>query len=798
MIMGKLSTSKKAISFVTVYFLLHALFLFLLRNNKQDLAFASDSFQTIASMISGSWLLKKYTEEKSRDRKFWLFLSMTIFCYALGMLCWDYYELYLQVPAPFPGLADLFWALMFPLILIAYMYLMYMNRKIIRFGQMIYNTLIVVVVVITVSWELILKPILGSTFTQGTSDQAISILYSVGNIAILFVMLSLFHTVSMKFSTNVFLFTFTGTTSFLLADTLFLNLTSKGLYSSGNPVDLLWTMGILSVGVSAFFADGEILIVKEQADLVKISKKNWPKYFLSFRLWLPYVGVIFLLFMMVIQKNSANGTHIGSMISILLIVFRQMYTLVENDALLEQSTDLNKELEWKVEQRTMQINRKNQQLKDSIEKVEFMALHDPLTELPNRRYFEQKLRDALSHAKKREEQVAVFFFDLDRFKLINDTLGHTVGDSLLLQVAKRLQACVGNSGFISRHGGDEFLAFFSNMDERKAAVTAEKILESIRTVFFVGEHELFITTSIGIGLFPGHGSEADILTKCADAALFAAKNAFRNQFHFYDSSMNMGTVAELKLEKELHLALEKEEFILLYQPLIDVKTDSLKGAEALIRWNHPIKGLVSPEKFIPVSEENGFIIPLGLWVLKTACKQWKEWEERGLPPITLAVNISIKQFFHPNFLNQVRQVLEESGVNPIYLELEITENIFVSSNAQEILQGLKQLGIKISIDDFGTGYSSLQYLKRLPINQLKIDQSFIREIPSDANDVAIVQTIIAMAHHMNLEVVAEGVETAEQLNFLKKYQCHTVQGYFYSKPVAPEELEKMSFDAVMP
>lgn len=493
--------------------------------------------------------------------------------------------------------------------------------------------------------------------------------------------------------------------------------------------------------------------------------------------------------LMMMKGDGKNSLRYGSLLAILLIVFRQIYTLVQNDALLEQAVLLNKELEFKVQQRTKQLFRKNQQLKESMGKVEYMAFHDSLTELPNRRYFEKHLKKALRSAMEKNEKVAVLFLDLDRFKIINDTLGHSTGDLVLQQVGGRLETCVGEGGMVSRHGGDEFLVMLPGADRKKAAETAENILDSLRKVLMAGGHELFITSSIGISLYPEDGTEPELLTKRADAALYASKNAFRNQYHFYDSSMNVGTLADLDLEKELRLALEKEEFILCYQPLVQIETGRLKGVEALIRWNHPVKGTISPGVFIPLAEESGFIIPLGLWVLETACRQWKQWVEKGLPPITIAVNISIKQFFHPNFIMQICDVLKKSGMDPGYLELEITENTFVSCRMAAIFEELKQIGIKISIDDFGTGYSSLQYLKRLPITKLKIDQSFIRDIPNGVNDVAIVQTIIAMAHHMNLEVVAEGVEETRQLDFLQKYHCHTAQGYLFSKPLSAEDLE---------
>lgn len=766
------------------------MYLYVFRNDEWMLILGGDILQTLAPIISVFWLFKRYLGEKGNDRKFWLFLSIAMLCYTVSMILWDYYEIALKVEPLFPSISDFSWNIMNLFLFLALIYPLVKNYKSLQLVQVIYDTLIVIVVATSVSWEFILSPILQASADQRLLYKIAGASYPIGDLIILFGLLCIFNSKAIKLSSEVSLFIFLGMCSTLIADTRYLYLLSKGLYSTGHLIDVLWSIGAFMIGISSFYSKDRTVTINNRERIETISRGNWKKYFFPSRLWIPYIGVITLLLIMFYQQKTITSITIGSMISILLIIFRQIFTLTENQNLLKESMKLNTELEQKVQQRTVQMFEKNQLLEESLKKIEYLAYHDPLTDLPNRRYYENYLGSALLHAKENDKELAVLFLDLDRFKLINDTLGHSIGDLLLQKVAKRLLVCINDSGIICRQGGDEFLILLTQTNRTKATTVAEKILESLRKEFQVNGHELFVTSSIGICMYPDHGKEPDVLTKRADVAMYAAKKERRNQYMFFDLSMDKETHAVLDIEKDLRYALDREEFRLVYQPLIQIQTGKIVGVEALIRWHHPVRGWISPQEFIPVAEETDFIIPMGLWVLETACKQWMVWRDKGFPLITIAVNISINQFLHPNFLNDVRQVIKKTGIQPEYLELEITENIpFVNGRATEFLEELRHMGIKISIDDFGTGYSSLQYLKKLPINKLKIDQLFIRELPNDPNDVAIVQTIITMAHHMKLEVVAEGVETKEQLEFLQKHLCHIVQGYLFSKPLTVEEFE---------
>lgn len=417
------------------------------------------------------------------------------------------------------------------------------------------------------------------------------------------------------------------------------------------------------------------------------------------------------------------------------------------------------------------------------DQIEFMAFHDPLTSLPNRRLFKNRLNQALELAKKEKFTVGIFFLDLDQFKLINDTLGHNTGDLLLIEVTKRLKNCIREQDTLSRQGGDEFTILLPKVTQLDAQNIAEKIIFSLRRPFKVDQNELFITPSIGISFYPFHSKQADELLLKADIAMYKAKELGKNNYHFYNPMLEKESRDKLMIQNELYKALELEQFILYYQPKIDIDTNQLVGVEALIRWQHP-NGMIPPMQFISILEETGLIIPIGEWILREACQQNKRWQDEGYPPISISVNLSTRQFYQQHLISMVSEILQETGLSAEYLEVEITESMTMDVDlASSILHELKALGVKISIDDFGTGYSSLYYLKKFPIDGLKIDQSFIRDILTDQNDSSIVTTIIDMAHHLGLKVIAEGVETAEQLHFLKENQCDEAQGYLFSPPV---------------
>jgi diguanylate cyclase (GGDEF)-like protein len=433
-------------------------------------------------------------------------------------------------------------------------------------------------------------------------------------------------------------------------------------------------------------------------------------------------------------------------------------------------------------------------LKKSDEQIRYLEYYDSLTGLPNRVLFKDRLELAISHAKRNQEMFAVMFIDLDRFKNINDTLGHTVGDLLIKAVASRLKQVIQKDDTISRMGGDEFTLIFVDVkDEKYLVKIAEKIMKVFSEPLIINDHELFITASVGISVYPNDGEDAEILIKNADMAMYRAKEHGKNNYQFFTNGMNEKALKKLEIEKNLRKALEKNEFLLHYQPQIDFVKNRIVACEALIRWNNGTNGLVPPGDFIPLAEETGLIIPIGEWVLKTACLQLKKWHNEGHNELRMAVNISAQQFEQKDLAEIVEKILLETQVDPRYLELELTESAIMKSieRAAEIMQRLKSKGIRISIDDFGTGFSSLGYLQKFSADILKIDRSFIKNIPDCANDEAIVTAIINMAHLLGLSVIAEGVEREEQLNFLKSRSCDAIQGYLISKPVPHSEFKQL-------
>jgi diguanylate cyclase (GGDEF)-like protein len=441
-------------------------------------------------------------------------------------------------------------------------------------------------------------------------------------------------------------------------------------------------------------------------------------------------------------------------------------------------------------------------VKQRTAELEHLVYHDPLTQLPNRVLFEDRLNQALAAAERNAQPLAVLLLSVDRFKKVNDSLGHATGDRLLCALAGRIANCFPASETVARFEGDEFAVLLPHVrgTEEIARATAQ-IQRCLALPFTLGGHELFITLSIGVSLFPHDGDNVETLLKNSGAALYRAKEAGGNNCQFYTSDMNAKALKRLRLESSLRRALEREEFIVYYQP--KVETDSLKivGMEALVRWQHPELGLVSPSEFIPVAEDTGLIEPLGEWVLRTACAQNKTWQDAGLPPLRVAVNISGRQFQRHDLLATIRRTLDETRLPAHQLELELTESSIMKNHEQAIrtLGELKAMGVRISIDDFGTGYSSMQYLKRLPIDVLKIDRSFVQDATTDPDSAALIMGIIALAHNLRLKVVAEGVETEEQRRFLHLLRCDKMQGYLFSKPLPPEAFAELILkEAVRP
>jgi len=422
------------------------------------------------------------------------------------------------------------------------------------------------------------------------------------------------------------------------------------------------------------------------------------------------------------------------------------------------------------------------------------AEHDFLTGLPNRMLLIDRIDQAIAIARRHSKQVAVLFLDLDGFKYINDSLGHPLGDKLLRSISRRLVGCVRGSDTVSRQGGDEFVVLLSEIHEiDDAAISAKRILQAVANSHFLDEHEIHVTTSIGVSIYPSDGMDAETLIKNADTAMYQAKENGRQTYKFFTQAMNAKAVERQSIEESLRRALERHEFVLHYQPKINLKTGAITGSEALIRWTHPTLGSVPPAQFIPVAEACGLILPIGAWVLREACSQAKAWADAGLPVATVAVNVSAMEFRFENFLENVFSTLHETGLAPHYLELELTESVLMKcvDATAPILQALRAKGVRIAIDDFGTGYSSLSYLQKFQVDTLKIDQSFIRQISTSGDDMAIVTAVIAMARSLKIRVVAEGVEEFEELEFLKSHDCDEAQGYLIGRPMLPQQFARL-------
>ena len=430
--------------------------------------------------------------------------------------------------------------------------------------------------------------------------------------------------------------------------------------------------------------------------------------------------------------------------------------------------------------------------KEAQARIEFLAHHDPLTGLPNRLLLRDRVAQALAHAVRMQGRVALMYLDLDRFKTINDSLGHPVGDALLREVVERLKSCVRDSDTICRQGGDEFIILLNDVrDSEAVSRIAEKIHLRMTEPVILVKHVLTTSFSIGIALGPEDGNDFDTLLQKADTAMYHAKEAGRNGHRFFTEQMNRQVVEHLTLENKLRRALENHEFVLHYQPQLDLAENKIIGVEALIRWNSAEDGLISPARFIPVAEASGLIAPIGAWVLREACRQARVWQDAGLAPFTVAVNLSAMQFKRPDLINTVINALVLADLDSQWLELELTESILIQDAEATVdaVRRLKALGIKLSVDDFGTGYSSLAYLKRFAVDKLKIDQSFVRDLGRDPEDSAIVRAIIQMAHSMKLKTIAEGVETPELVEVLRLFHCDEIQGYYLARPMPADELE---------
>jgi diguanylate cyclase len=448
---------------------------------------------------------------------------------------------------------------------------------------------------------------------------------------------------------------------------------------------------------------------------------------------------------------------------------------------------------------SIEAHKMAEQVKVAKDQLAYLAHHDVLTDLPNRILLLDRLNSAIELAGRKGWQLALMFLDLDRFKHINDSLGHVIGDKLLQSVAQRLLGCARHSDTISRQGGDEFVVLLPVIEHTEdAAQCAQKLITALIQPHHINGHDIHVNVSIGISIYPDDGQDAETLMKNADTAMFCAKENKRNKFRFFEPDMNARAVQRHSIEASMHFALERQEFVLYYQPKIDLISGLIVGVEALIRWQHPERGLMLPKQFIAIAEDCGLILPIGRWVLREACLQAQAWHQAGLPTITVSVNTSALEFHDIDFIKNLRVILEETGLEPSCLELELTENVLMQDAefADPVLNSLSELGIKLAIDDFGIGYSSLSYLKQFPINTLKIDQSFVHKMIGNPNDASIVSAVINLGKSLKLRVIAEGVETSEQQAFLVAQHCDEAQGYYLGRPMEAESFATLLQSAI--
>ncbi|MCO4844783.1 MAG: EAL domain-containing protein [Sulfurovum sp.] len=550
------------------------------------------------------------------------------------------------------------------------------------------------------------------------------------------------------------------------------------------PFFLMWSLGGFASGsfvmLWAFFAPIAALIYED-------SKKS---------LYWFYAFIVLVVFSTVIDQAliESRTTFLSQTAIELFFLLNSSAALAGVFLLIKYFiNEKDKNAHECLEEEHRELALRSEELNKANIKLKALAHYDSLTGLPNRALFNDRLSQAIEKAKRHKNELALLFVDLDRFKPINDSLGHALGDKVLQAVASRLHNSIRKEDSLARLGGDEFIILMDDLNKgENASLLAQKIIDCLAVPIYIDEHTLYVTASIGISLYPHDDIDMNKLIMYADTAMYKAKKGGKNNFQFYSTEMTALAVDHVVMQANLHTALEKEEFVVYYQPQINAETLQHIGMEALVRWEHPSMGLITPSKFLSIAEETGFIVALDQWVMKMAMKQMVQWYKEGFNPGVLALNLSIKQLHQKDFISVFKGMLIETGCRAEWLELEVAEGQIMNhpEDAISVLNKLGDMGIELAIDDFGTGYSSLSYLKRLPIDKLKIDKTFIDGLPDDEEDVGIAKAIIALAKSLKLGVIAEGVETEEQRDFLLEHGCENIQGYFYGKPMLPHELEK--------
>ncbi|ANU14405.1 diguanylate cyclase/phosphodiesterase (GGDEF & EAL domains) with PAS/PAC sensor(s) [Planococcus halocryophilus Or1] len=747
----------------------------------------------LAPITAFAILFYVYRKTFDRNRIFWLLLSLGSLSYIIAESISVVSYNMLNITLGYPGVPDFFYFLQIGCYLAAFVYQLKQQQEISYQIKFLFDITIIITVSTALSWHFLIQHLLPGN-TASPLLIAVSLGYPIGDLLLLFGVVSLYIGFSHPLPYRVATLIITGLIFQVFADTAHLYSTFANTYSSGNLYNPLWAFSLLLVALAGLHA---LEPSKRRSSKLALAPTD---EHISIRILLPYFILMILFIAMTLeQKEDMTGLIIGAGIAAFLILTRQIFTLGDNRRLLTKYNQLTSVLEHKIEQRTVEVTSSNNQLKETVQQMKHMAYYDVLSGLPNRRLFLEKLEASIVEAKNKSYKLAVVFIDIDRFKNINDTFGHEFGDLLLQAFSQKIVDNLRSIDTLSRQGGDEFTLILNNIkDGKDTAPIIHKLQKALEKPLLIKGQELYISMSIGISVYPKDGETSDELLKNADNAMYSAKEKGRNNYQFFSEDMAFIAARKTALEGDLNRAVINKEFTLHYQPQILAKTGEIIGMEALIRWQKKDGSIVSPGEFIPLAEETRLILPIGEWVLYTACLQAKKWHDDGNSHLKLAVNLSSLQFMDDGLIATIQQVLKKTGFSASSLELEITESVALDDAEKAIarMQTLREIGVQIAIDDFGTGYSSLNYLKRFPLNNLKIAQPFVQDMATNPRDMSLVEAMIFIAHSLDMSVIAEGVETEEQLALLKELGCDEIQGFLFSKPLPADRFTKLLMNGV--
>lgn len=708
--------------------------------------------QTLALIFNSYYLYKASKKDMTRFRYFWRLLSAGTLMHLSGNVIWLFPQILSGQPVN-SSVEFIFWLIAYVVYLAALIYRVWASdrasfKNYYHFNITVFMVMLSSVIVyylVDSAWEYTSYSVVMTLVTLA---------YPLINLSSFFMIAILYYLIQKNRENNRILFLITGFSFTISADYVYTYLEMNGSYYPGSIPDYLWLIGLWLIGLSGYYLKKE-----NEQHLFNISK---PVKHAD--MMMPYIVTLILIVLVIDSYQwQFNALSLGAVIIVCMIIGRQVYVLRQNDELIEEYS--------------------------------YLAHHDSLTGLKNRVSFKNELDAEMSNRK--DGEIALLMIDLDRFKVVNDTLGHQAGDLLLKKIANRLLQIMESGMQVFRLGGDEFAVIISRPMDDVCERIANKILLILQEPFSVDGHDITLTTSIGVSTYPENGKTYEELFRFADTAMYLAKDNGKNGFEFFNDQLNQIMERRLIIETDMQKGLNEGQFTLHYQPKIDLRTRQIIGMEALLRWQHPELGEISPVEFIPIAEETGHIIGIGEWVIREACKQNKRWQRKGLPFIPVAVNVSVKQFQSGKLLSYIKKVLQETGMEAKYLELEVTESIMQDIHqSSPILHDLREMKISISIDDFGTGYSSLHIIQKLPVDTIKLDKSFIAEI-EEPSQLAFVKSLIALGESLDLAVVAEGVETESQVNKLLDSQCRIGQGYLFSRPVPADAFEELMKESLI-